>query len=233
MTRSDTVYAYAGKILRINLSNGAVTTEPTARYAREWMGASGIAVKILYDELGSWVTPYEPANKLVFGAGALLGTPAPGACKLNASTLGPMTGGWATGCSDSYVGGQLKCAGFDTVVIEGKAQTPVYLWIADGKVEIRDAAFLWGKTTWETLDLLRTRLDDPKLHIISIGPGRRASGSGCLHHPGQGPGLRPLRHRGGDGRKKFESRGGQGHRRDPGCRSGPVHGNRGQGSPAV
>ena len=70
-------YSYGGEILRVNLSNGRIWTEPTAKYAPEWIGASGIAIKILYDELRSWVTPYEPANRLIFGAGALLGTPAP------------------------------------------------------------------------------------------------------------------------------------------------------------
>ena len=99
MGASELSNAYAGKILRVNLSNGKVSTEPTSTYAKEWLGASGIAIKILYDELRSWVTPYEPANKLIFSAGTLLGTTAPGACKSNISTLGPMTGGWASGCS--------------------------------------------------------------------------------------------------------------------------------------
>jgi len=163
-------YSYGGEILRVNLSQGRISREPTLKYAREWMGASGIAVKILYDELKSWVTPYEPANKLVFGAGALLGTPAPGACKMNVSTLGPMTGGWATSCSDSYFGGQLKYAGYDSIVCEGRAHAPVYIWIEDDTVEIRDASHLWGKTTWETLDILRAELNDPNLHAVSIGP---------------------------------------------------------------
>ena len=167
---NDPIYAYAGKILRVNLSNGKISTEPTSTYAKEWLGASGIAVKILYDELRSWVTPYDPYNKLVFSAGALVGTTAPGACKSNISTLGPMTGGWASSCSDSYVGGQLKYAGYDAIIIEGKAHTPVYLWIRDDKVEIRDALPLWGKTTWETLDGIRKDLGDETLHTVSIGP---------------------------------------------------------------
>lgn len=134
------------------------------------IGASGIAAKILYDELRPWVTPYDPANKLIFGAGALQGTPAPGACKMNVSSLGPMTGGWASGCSDSYVGGQLKYAGYDTVVLEGRAPRPVYLRIENDKVELRDASRLWGATTWETLDGIREELGDRNLHIVSIGP---------------------------------------------------------------
>ena len=156
--------------LRINLSNGEVKKEPTLRYAREWLGSTGIAIKILYDELKSWVTPYDPANKIVFGTGALMGTPAPGACKMSASTLGPRTGGWASGCCDSYVGGELKCAGYDMIVIEGKAHWPVYIWIQDDLVEIREASHLWGKTTWETLDTIREDLQDPSLHVLSIGP---------------------------------------------------------------
>jgi len=155
MTKDDGVYAYAGQILRVNLSSGEIHTEPSLEYAREWLGSSGIAIKILYDELRSWVTPYEPANKIIFGAGALEGTTAPGACKMTVSTLGPVTGGWASGASDSYVGGQLKYTGFDLVVIEGKAHKPVYLWISDDQIEIRDATRLWGKTTWETLEMIR------------------------------------------------------------------------------
>jgi aldehyde:ferredoxin oxidoreductase len=170
LPKNDTHFAYAGKILRINLSDGRISIEPTLKYAKEWLGASGIAIKILYDELRPWVTPYEPANKLIFGAGALVGTTAPGACKSNLSTLGPMTGGWASGCSDSYVGGHLKYAGYDSVVFEGKAHSPVYLWVHDDGVELRNASDLWDKTTWETLDAVREELGDPALHTVSIGP---------------------------------------------------------------
>lgn len=181
MAATDEIYAYAGKILRVNLSNGEIRMEPTMKYAREWMGSSGIAIKILYDELRDWVTPFDPCNKIIFGAGPLIGTPAPGANKMNISTLGPETGGWASSCSDSYLGGGLKCAGFDSVVIEGKAHKPVYLWIDDLDVEIRDASSLWGKTTWETLDGIREELGDPSLHTASIGPaGENLVRGGCI-----------------------------------------------------
>lgn len=170
MANQNVLYAYAGKILRINLSDRNITTQPISQYAKEWMGGSGIAIKILYDELRPWMTPFDPSNKLVFGSGALLGTVAPGACKSNISTLGPMTGGWASGLSDSYVGGQLKYAGYDSIVIEGKASRPVYLWINDAHVQIMDASHLWGKTTWQTLDMIREELGDKNLHAVSIGP---------------------------------------------------------------
>ena len=81
-----------------------------------------------------------------------------------------MTGGWATSCSDSYVGGQMRYAGYDSIVFEGKAHGPVYLWIHDDHVELRDATHLWGKTTWETLDMIREELGDKTLHTVSIGP---------------------------------------------------------------
>ena len=170
MINKDGLYAYAGKILRINLSNGEVSDVPTVDYARDWLGSSGIAVKILYDELRSWVTPYDPANRLVIGSGVLVGTTAPGANKMNISTLGPMTGGWASSCSDSYFGGQLKQAGYDSIVIQGKAHAPVYIWIDGDKIEIRDASHLWGKTTWETVDGICEAFSDSKLHVLSIGP---------------------------------------------------------------
>jgi len=162
--------AYAGKILRINLFDNRITTEPTSKYTKDWIGSSGIAIKILYDEVKSWVTPFDPANKIIFSSGTLIGTNAPGANKMNISTLGPVTGGWATGSSDSHIGGQLKFAGYDVLIIEGKARKPVYIWIYDDQVEIRNAEHIWGKTTWETLDILRKENSDPDLHTISIGP---------------------------------------------------------------
>lgn len=170
MKKKHDIFCYAGKILRIKLPSGEISTEPTEKYAKTWLGASGIAVKILYDELKSWVTPYDPANRLIFGAGALIGTTAPGANKMNVSTLGPMTGGWASSCSDSYLGCELKYAGYDSIIIEGKAHRPVYLLIADDRVVICDASHLWGKTTGETLDAIREELDCPMLHGLAIGP---------------------------------------------------------------
>ena len=179
--KTDELFAYAGQILRINLSNGNISTEPSLNYIKEWLGSSGLAIKVLYDELKPRVTPYDPANRIIFGVGALVGTTAPGACKMTASALGPMIGGWASGASDSYVGGQLKYAGYDAVIIEGKAHRPVYLWINDDRVEIRDASRLWGKTTWETFEMIRDELRDSTLHTVSIGPaGENLARGACI-----------------------------------------------------
>ncbi len=175
------MYGFTGKTLRINLSTRKISVEDNSIYFRDWLTSSGYAVKILYDELKDWVTPFDPANKIVFSAGALIGTVAPGACKMNISTLGPVTGGWATGSSDSYVAMELKHAGYDAIIVEGRSYNPCYLWVTDEAVEIRDASALWGKTTWETLDAIREELGDNKLHIISIGPaGERLVRGACV-----------------------------------------------------
>jgi len=163
-------YGIMGKTLRINLTNREISVEDNTGYLQEWLSSSGYAAKIIYDEVRDWVTPFDPANKVIFSSGVLIGTPAPGACKMNISTIGPMTGGWATGSSDSYVGMQLKHAGYDALIVEGRSRLPCYLWITDEGVEIRDATHLWGKNTWETLDAIREENNDPKLHVISIGP---------------------------------------------------------------
>jgi len=161
---------YAGKILRVNLSNGEIKTESTYKYVNDWLGSAGIAIKILFDELEPGLNPYDPANIIVFGTGVLQGTTAPGACKMTISTLSPMTGGWGTSASDSYLGGHLKRAGYDLLIVSGKAHTPVYLYIEDETIEIRKAENLWGQTTWDTVDILHNDLNDPSLNVICIGP---------------------------------------------------------------
>lgn len=170
MKSEKIIGGYTGRILRVDLTSKKIWTEETSKYSEGLLGSTSIAIDILYNELKEWTTPYDPMNRLIFGAGSLIGTPAPGANKINVSTLGPVTGGWASSCSDSYLGGELKCSGYDSVVIEGKAHLPVYLWIHDEEVEIRDATKLWGKDTRETLKMIREELGDSSLHIASIGP---------------------------------------------------------------
>ncbi len=174
-------YGITGNTLRVNLTSREIKVEDNSVYYRDFLTSSGYAAKIIYDEVKDWVTPFDPTNKVIFSAGALIGTVAPGACKMNISTIGPMTGGWATGSSDSYVAMELKHAGYDAIIVEGRSHRPCYLYVTDEKVEIRDATALWGKTTWETLDAIREELQDPKLHIISIGPaGENLARGACV-----------------------------------------------------
>jgi len=160
---------YTGIMIRINLTSGKITKEDYSSYFNRWLGGSGLAVKLLYDELPNWATPFEPINKLVISSGALIGTLAPGACKMNISTLGPMTGGWATGSSDSFLGMELKLAGYDGLIIEGRAHSPCYIYVSDDSIELRDASNIWGKNTCESLDILRSELGDSSLHALMIG----------------------------------------------------------------
>lgn len=168
-----------GKTLRINLTNGWTKIEDYSALFDSYMGH--YAPRILYDQLLDGTTPFDPRNIVILSCGALMGTLAPGSCKMSMSTLSPVTGGWGTGSSDSHVGLAMKATGFDNLIMEGRAPKPSYLYLTEAGVEIRDAAFLWGKTTWETLDLLRSELDDPQLHVLSIGPaGENLSRNACV-----------------------------------------------------
>ena len=176
------IYVYAGKILRVDLTTGTISSDPSLKYAREWLGGSGIGVWILYNEVKPGITPYSPANRLILGAGALVGTLAPGASRMSADSKNAKTLGIGTSNSDSHFGPALKFAGYDSIVFQGKARKPVYLWIDDERVEVRDAAHLWGKTTWETVDLIRDELgDDQNIQIVSIGPaGENIVRAACI-----------------------------------------------------
>ena len=179
MTKSN--FAFTNKTIQINLSSQEVNIKDYSSFYGDWLSGSGLAVKLLYDGLKDWITPFDPNNQLIFSSGALIGTIAPGACKMSVSTLSPVTGGWATGSSDSYVGLELKRAGFDNIVLKGRSHSPCYLWITDDKVEIRDASHIWGKTTYETLDAIREELGDDALHVLSIGPaGEYLSRNACI-----------------------------------------------------
>src|SRR4030042_4277556 len=105
------IYAYAGTILRINLDDGSFIYEPTEKYAREWLGGSGTAQWILYNEIKPWVSPYDPANRLIFSVGPLTGTLAPGSSRMSADSKSPVTMGVGTSNADSFFGQELKFAG--------------------------------------------------------------------------------------------------------------------------
>lgn len=164
------VGGYAGRILRINLSSSEMSLEPTSRYARDWLGGAGIGQRVIYEEVKRGVTPYSPANVLSFGAGPLVGTLAPGAVRLSADSMNGLTLGVGnSNCCGSFAY-TLKYAGYDQVILKGRARKPAYLWIDNDKIEIRDASDLWGKTTWETLDLIREEFGDRGIQTLSIGP---------------------------------------------------------------
>jgi aldehyde:ferredoxin oxidoreductase len=186
--------SYAGKILRVNLTNGEIRTEPTEKYAKRWIGGRAINTWILLNELDPEVKWSDAENLLIFGVGVLVGTLAPGACRVSVDTKNAFNNGIGSANVGGFFGAELRYAGFDNVVIRGKCKTPVYLWINDGKVEIRDGASIWGKTTWDTEGWIRKKLGDERIRVAAIGPagenlvrassimadrGCAAGGSGC------------------------------------------------------
>lgn len=161
---------WIGTLLRVNLSTGSVTKEALdPRLAKDYIGARGLGTKIMFDEVDPRVDPFSAENKLIFAPGPFSGTFAPSAGRYNVITKGPLTGTIAASNSGGSFGPELKYSGYDALILEGKAQKPVYLWIFDDKVELRDASGLWGKTVPETSDLIRAETDEDA-RVACIGP---------------------------------------------------------------
>jgi aldehyde:ferredoxin oxidoreductase len=164
------MHGWIGKVLRVNLSTGKVSTEALdPGVARDYIGARGLGTKIMADEVDPKVDPLSPENKLIFVPGPLTGTYAPSGGRYNVVTKSALTGAIAASNSGGVWGPELKFAGYDALIIEGAAPKPVYLWIRNQTVEIRDAAHLWGKTVPETQDAIRAETDDDA-KIACIGP---------------------------------------------------------------
>jgi aldehyde:ferredoxin oxidoreductase len=160
----------AGKILGVDLTRRKIWTQDTAVYAERYLGGRAVNSHILLEEMSPETKWSDPDNLLIFGVGCLVGTMAPAACRVSIDTKNTYTGGKGSTNFGGHFGPELKYAGFDHVIITGKAEKPVYLWIHDGEAQIRDASGIWGKTTYETEDLLRRELDDDRIEIACIGP---------------------------------------------------------------
>ena len=162
--------AYAGKILRVNLSRETIAQEPLdPELAEAFIGGRGLASKMLYDEINPKVDPLAPGNKLIFATGPLTGTSATTGGRWMAVTKGALTGTIACSNAGGSFGPELKYAGYDLIVIEGAAKKPMMLIIDDGQVELRPAGKLWGKNTHETEDLLHEKLGGD-FKCVCIGP---------------------------------------------------------------
>ena len=136
---------YAGKILRIDLTSGSINSEALdGDLVEPLIGGRGIASKILYDEVPPEIDPFDPENLLIFAPGALHGTGVPAASRTTLTCRSPLTRMHGDGHSGAQWGGELKRAGYDVLVIKGRAQKPVTLFIDDDRVEIADADRLWG-----------------------------------------------------------------------------------------
>ena len=165
------ISGFNGKILRVDLSQGAVTTEePGDDFYRMYFGGSGFVAYFLLKEVKSGTDAFSPDNRIIFASGPITGSPVGGCGRHDVGAKSPLTGGFGDAQSGGYWGSELKFSGFDAIVIQGKAARPTYLLIQDGKAELKDASHLWGKTTGETQNLLRQELNEPGLRVAQIGP---------------------------------------------------------------
>jgi len=161
---------YAGRWLRIDLDSEQIQEHRiSADEARTWLLGSGIAAHLLDGMLDLALDPLDPASPLLIFNGLLTGTTAPAASRSSWCGRSPLTSIWCESNMGGRWGADLRFAGFDGLVVTGRAPAPVYLWIHDGEVEIRDAVPLWGADTFETHDRLREQTD-PRAQVACIGP---------------------------------------------------------------
>jgi len=170
--------AFTGKYLRVNLTQGTLKEEnPSDLEYRMFMGGAAMASAILMKELPPGVDPLGPENVLVFSTCPLNGIPLSGTNRYTAVAKSPLTGGYGEGEAGGWWGPELKFAGFDGIIVTGQSPKPVYLWICDGKAELRDAAHLWGRVSGEVQDILVGETDK-RARVLQCGI---AGEKGCLH----------------------------------------------------
>ncbi len=160
-----------GKILHVDLTQGKtwVETPPEAFY-RKYGGGSAMGVYYLLKEMPSKIDPFSPENILTMFLGVPTGLPISGQSRMVASAKSPLTGAIGDSQCGGFFPAQMKYAGYDGIVVRGRSPKPVYLWIKDGEVEIRDASHLWGKITPDCEDIIKEELGDKKIEVLQIGP---------------------------------------------------------------
>lgn len=162
--------SWAGKILRVNLSAGTVKSEAlNMDWAKAYIGSRGLGSKYLAEEIDPKVDPLSADNKIIWATGPLTGTMASTGGRYTVITKGPLTGAIACSNSGGYWGAELKMAGWDMIIFEGKSAKPVYLYINDDVAELRDASHLWGQSVWKTEEAIKKGLQDPLVRVSSIG----------------------------------------------------------------
>ncbi len=162
---------YLGRVLFVDLNSGEIHAEPlNTRFAEQYLGASGLAARYLYDWLDASTDPLGPENPLVFMTGPLDGTGAPSSGRFVVCARSPQTGLWGEANAGNFFGPELKFAGYDGIVIRGRANAPVYLYITPEHAELRNAVRFKGMTTYETGHAIRADLDDPNAVVAAIGP---------------------------------------------------------------
>jgi len=163
---------WKGRLLRVNLTDRTFKTEPIPRqWLEQYIGGRGLGARYLFEEMDPTVDPFSPENKLIFATGPLTGTPAPCGARYMVVTKGALTDAITTSNSGGHWGPELKFAGYDLLILEGAASSPVYLLIDDDVIELKDASSYWGQGVFATEDGIRNELGIPELRVSCIGPG--------------------------------------------------------------
>jgi aldehyde:ferredoxin oxidoreductase len=162
---------YKGKILRVDLTNRKTSTlDFTDEFARKYLGGNGFAARYIFDMVDPRTEAYDPTNIVAMMTGPFQGINIPTAGKYYMATKSPLTNGYFDSVSGGYIGAQIKYAGYDGLLITGKAEKPTYLFVEDSKVEFRPAEKMWGKFTGETQEMIKEEIGDPSLCVSTIGP---------------------------------------------------------------
>jgi len=163
---------YAGKILYVDLTSGVSRTEPLPeKMAEDFLGGAGFGIKMITDLQRPGTDAFDPENPIVFSLGTFCGVMVPAASsKWGVAAKSPQSNALGEAYSTGFFGSEMRRAGYDVVVITGKAKSPVYLYIENESVQLMDASHLWGKDNWETEDMIKKDLGDPDVRVASIGP---------------------------------------------------------------
>lgn len=165
------MFGYNGKILRVNLTSGAITVDNLdEKFCRKYVGGAGFNTYFMMKELKPGIDPLGPENKMFFMMGPMTGLPVSGSGRNCVSAKSPLTNGYGKSEVGGFFGAEVRHAGFDGIIVEGRATRPSYIWVHDGQAEIRDAAKYWGKDTKETQEGIRAELNDKRIRLAMIGP---------------------------------------------------------------
>jgi len=162
--------AWARQILRVNLTNGSCTPEAlNMDWAKKYLGQRGLATKYLVEEIDPKVDPLAPENKLIMATGPLTGTCASTAGRYSVITKGALTGAIACSNSGGFFGNEMKNAGYDMIIFEGRSPKPVYLYVENDSAKLIDASEFWGTSVWDTEEGIKKKHQDPLIRVASIG----------------------------------------------------------------